>query len=43
VWLLVVDGFDGLVEVGERFCGFELAFENILPALLPGFKVFDKL
>lgn len=43
MWLLVVDGLDGLVEVGERFCCFELALEDVLPAFLPGFEVFDKL
>jgi hypothetical protein len=43
VWLLVVDGLDGLVEIGECFCSFKLALEDVLPALFPGFEVFDKL
>ena len=43
MWLLVIDGLDGLVEVGECFCCFELAFQNVLPAFFPSFEVFDKL
>lgn len=41
--LLVIDGLDGLVEVGECFCSFELALQDVLPAFLPSFEVFDKL
>ena len=43
MWLLVVYGLDGLVEVGECFCCFELALEDVLPAFLPSFEVLDKL
>jgi len=43
VWLFVVDGLNGLVEVGECFTGFELALQDVLPAFFPGLKVFDKL
>jgi hypothetical protein len=39
----VIDGLDGLVEVGECFCSFVLALEDVLPAFLPGFEVFDEL
>jgi hypothetical protein len=43
VWLLVIDGLDGLVEVGECFGCFELALQDVLPTLFPSFEVFDKL
>jgi hypothetical protein len=43
VWLFVIDGLDGLVEVGECFCSFVLALQDVLPAFFPGFEVFDKL
>jgi hypothetical protein len=43
VWLFVIDGLDGLVEVGECFCCFELALQDVLPAFFPSLEVFDKL
>ena len=43
MWLLVIDGLNGLVDVGECFCCFELAFQDIFPAFFPSFEVFDKL
>lgn len=39
----MIDGLDGLVEVGECFCCFELALQDVLPAFLPSLKVLDKL
>lgn len=39
----MIDGLDGLVEVGECFSCFKLAFEDVLPAFFPSFEVFDKL
>jgi hypothetical protein len=43
VWLLVVDWFNGLVDVGKRFCCFVLAFQDVLPSFFPCLEVFDKL
>ena len=41
--MLVIDRFNGLVEIGERFCCFVLALENVLPSFFPRLEVFDKL
>lgn len=43
VWLLVIDGLDGLVQVGESLDCLELAFEDVFPAFFPRLEVFDEL
>jgi hypothetical protein len=39
----MIDWLNGLVEVGERFCCFVLALQDILPSFFPCLEVFDKL
>jgi hypothetical protein len=41
--LRVVARVDGFVESCERFRGIVLEFEDVLPTMLPGIEVFDKL